>query len=153
MNEDKKIELLLEQYKLYVEMTDNASARRTQTNTFYITALAGLLAVLSLAMEKIPTDEQYVVLFAAALLGIILCYIWFVNIRSYRQLNFGKFSVIHEMEQQLPYPCYAREWEILGKGEQTKKYVEQTRIERYVPVLLATPYILLLTYSLNNLLR
>jgi hypothetical protein len=153
MTEDKKTEFLLEQYKLYVEMTDNVSARRSQTNAFYITALAGLLAVLSLTMDKIPSEEQYVVLLAAAVLGILLCYIWFVNIRSYRQLNFGKFAVIHEMEQQLPYCCYAREWEILGKGVEGKKYLELTRVERYVPVLLATPYVLLLVYSLDNFLR
>lgn len=153
MKDEKKIEFLLEQYKLYVAMADNVSARRTQANAFYITVLSGLLAVLSLAFEKIPSEGQNFAILSVAVLGIILCYIWFVNIRSYRQLNSGKFAVIHEMELQLPYPCYDREWEILGEGKQAGKYLQLTRIEQYIPLLLAIPYLLLFVYSTCNLLK
>lgn len=142
---------LIEQYKLFVEMADNVSARRAQTNAFYITVLSALLAIVSIAAEKFPSDVQLVTFLAVSLLGGTLCYVWNVNIRSYRQLNSGKFKVIHEMEEQLPYPCYTREWEFLGKGENAQKYLQLTRIERYVPYLMAVPFVLLFCYSIYSL--
>ena len=75
-------------------------------------------------------------------------FLWYVNIRSYRQLNSSKFQVIHEMEQHLPFPAYEREWEILGKGKESEKYLKLTRIEQCVPFALTIPYLLLLAYSL-----
>ena len=80
----------------------------------------------------------------AALLGVALCALWNINIRSYRQLNTAKFKIIHEFEQQLPLAMYDREWEVLGKGEDSKKYLQLTRVEQMVPFLFAIPYLLLL---------
>jgi hypothetical protein len=79
------------------------------------------------------------------MLGLALCILWSVNILSYRQLNSGKFRVIHEMEQQLPYRSYTREWEIL---KDRKAYIRLTHVERYVPYLFAISYLLLFFYTL-----
>ena len=87
-----------------------------------------------------------------AFLGLVLCGVWFINIRSYSQLNSGKFQVIHEMEQQLPYHCYAREWEILGRGRENKKYLPLTHVEQFVPFVLAVPYLSLPVYVVSPLL-
>ena len=140
---------LLEQYKLYVEMADRVSTRRAQTNRFYISLLSGLLALLSIVGGRNRfSDFQTIAFMAVAILGLALCVLWNVNIRSYRQLNSGKFKVIHEMEQHLPFPCYDKEWEILGEGKESKAYLQLTRVEQYVPFVLAVPYLLLLIYSL-----
>ena len=142
-------EHLLEQYKLYVEMADRISNRRAQTNRFYISLLSGLLALLSIAVGRnLFSDFQTIVFSVISVLGLTLCSLWNINIRSYRQLNSGKFKVIHELEQHLPFPCYDREWEILEEGKKAKKYLQLTRVEQYVPFILAIPYILLLLYSL-----
>lgn len=152
INEPEQI--LLEQYKLYVEMADRISSRRAETNKFYISLLTALLAILALVVEKnIFSNIQSFVFIAIAILGLALCFVWIVNIRSYSQLNTGKFKVIHDMEKQLPYPCYDREWEILGRGTDRRKYFQLTRIEQYVPLLLAVPYLLLLVYSLYTLIH
>ncbi len=45
-------EIILEEYKLYVEMADRVSARRIETNKFYITLLTALLAILTLVVDK-----------------------------------------------------------------------------------------------------
>ena len=145
---------LVEQYKLYVEMADRISARRADTNKFYISLLTALLVILSIVVEKsILSNVQGFVFIAIAILGVALCLVWVVNIRSYSQLNTGKFKVIHDMEKQLPYPCYDREWEILGRGSDRRKYFQLSRIEQYVPLLLAIPYLLLLVYSLYTLVH
>ena len=116
---EKFNEYLLEQYKLYVEMADRISERRMQTNKFYISLLSGLLALLSI-LVSVGKLNQTLIFVIVSLLGIALCILWHINIRSYRQLNSGKFKVIHEMEQDLPFPCYDKEWEILGEGEKKK---------------------------------
>lgn len=147
-------EILLEEYKLYVEMADRVSSRRAQTNKFYISILSGILALLSIILENVfLSDIQAAAILAISLLGIGLNILWHINIRSYRQLNTGKFKVIHEMEQQLPFPCYDREWSLLGGGKDSKKYLQLTRVEKYVPYFLGTPYLLLLVYALVSLIK
>lgn len=140
-----QIEVLLEQYKLYVEMADRVSDRRGQANKFYISLLSGLLTLVLLTQEKgLFSQHQTILLVAVALLGIALCALWHINIRSYRQLNTAKFKIIHEFEQQLPLAMYDREWEVLGRGADSKKYLQLTRVEQLVPFVFAIPYLLLL---------
>src|SRR5258707_15691750 len=87
-------EMLLEQYKLYVEMTDRVSARRGDTNKFYISLLTALLALLSIVVEKqLLLTLQSMILLLVGILGLVLCSTWVINLRSYRKLNSGKFKV------------------------------------------------------------
>jgi len=147
-------EILLEQYKLYVEMADRVSSRRVQTHKFYTTLLTALLAILSLATDKsIFTTNQVPVCFIVSVLGIVLNVIWLMNIRSYKHLNTGKFMVIHEMEQDLPFQCYDKEWKHIGEGHEIKKYIPLTIIEQIIPLLLAIPYLILFVYSIFNFFK
>lgn len=146
---------LLEEYKLFVQMTDNVSARRSQANQFYVTVLSALLAIVT-AVSQIfgkgePAGFQTIAYMALTLLGIVICGIWFVNIESYKQLNSGKFQVIHQMEQQLPFACYAVEWKALGEGREMQKYFPLTHIERYVPMLMAVPFFVVFTALCTSL--
>ena len=151
---DRFKEHLLEQYKLYVEMADRISARRGQTNKFYISLLSALLALISITVSRNLLDSfQIIIFFTIGILGLLLSILWSVNIRSYRQLNSGKFKVIHEMEQYLPFNCYDREWEILGRGKDARKYFQLTRIEQYIPFILGIPYLILFIYSLYILIK
>lgn len=148
---EKFNEHLLEQYKLYVEMADRISERRMRTNKFYISLLSGLLVLLSI-LVNVGNFNQSLIFVIVSILGIALCVIWNINIQSYRQLNSGKFKVIHEMEQDLPFPCYDKEWKILGKGKEKSKYLQLTRVEKYIPLILSIPYIFLFLYTLASLL-
>lgn len=139
---------LLEQYKLFVEIADRISTRRAQINKFYIILVSVLLVLVAISVEKGGYEDiRYLIFFAASILGLSLCFIWFISVRSYRLLNSGKFRVIHEMEQQLPFAPFKNEWEALGKGELAKKYRRKMRIEGYIPLLLSLPYWILFFYS------
>jgi len=142
---------LLEQYKLYVEMADRVSARRGQTNSFYISLLSGLLAVLSLSNNKqvIPSVHYKVLLISVSAVGLILCFVWLFNIQSFKQLNSAKFKVVHEIEKFLPFACYDREWELI-KQARNARYLQQTKIEQSIPLLLALPYLGLFFYALGS---
>lgn len=145
---------LLEQYKLYVEMTDRISQRRDQSNRFYSAILTGLLAVISVVAKlsdwQASDNLLSVVLIAVALAGLVVCSIWFINIRSYKQLNSGKFKVVHDIEDQLPFPCYKKEWEYLRPQTGSKKYFQLTRIEQFIPIALSIPYLFLMIYAILN---
>lgn len=139
---------LLEQYKIYIEMTDRVSTRRSQTNRFYVSLLSGLLALLSLVVSKGGIGQIPTVLFVAvAILGILLCLLWHVNIRVYRQLNWGKFKVINEMEQHLPLQPYDKEWKILQEDKRGSRYLGLSKVEQFVPFIVGLPFLLLLVYS------
>lgn len=144
-------ERLLEIYKIHVELSDKVSERRGQTNMFYITLLSGIIALLSISNEKDGTQEifpQNWIFFIVGITGFLLCVLWYFNIRSYRQLNSGKFKALHELESRLDYPFFAREWELLGRGEISKKYYQLSKVEQLAPIILFIPYLILIIISI-----
>ncbi len=143
-------EHLLEQYKLYVEMADRISARRASANTFFLTANAALLAAFgalrpSHAVEWWPSA-------AVALGGLVLCAVWMLLIRSYRQLNTGKWAVVGHIEGLLPMAPYAAEWRALGCGKNWRKYLQLTVVETIAISAFTGLYVLLLVALAAGLL-
>lgn len=117
---------LFEQYKLYVEMADRISARRALANTFFVglhTALVTAFTVL-LKEKVLARDAMGYAPFVAV---VLLCYVWWRVIVSYRQLNSGKFNVIHQLEALLPVAPYAAEWKALGEGRERRRYTPLTQ--------------------------
>jgi hypothetical protein len=151
---EKFQEHLMEQYKICVEMADRVSVRRSTASNFYISLLSALLALLSLVIDKrLFSGSQDILLLSTLALGLALCFVWHVNIQSYKELNSLKFQVINEMEQYLPFRSFSREWEILKeRKESRKRYVRLTFVEKFVPLIFAIPYIGLFIYSLISLL-
>lgn len=133
-----------EQYKLYVQMADEHSKRRVTGNSFYMTLHTTLYTAVwaFLAKElsnKEPTmenvNEVYVIL-PFVLLGLV-CVVWWLNVRSYDQLNAAKYRVVGELETLFPLKIWSYEWSRLGMGDDRKKYWPISRIERGIPVILA----------------
>lgn len=143
---------LLEEYKLYVEMMDRVSARRINSSQFYISLLSALFGIAAVLIEKkVLSGSEEPFLLLISLLGLLLCFIWYININSYRYLNSLKFQVIQEMEQSLPFPCYAREWQILEKKRD--RYWRLSKIEKYVPLVISLLYLGLTFYAGVSLFR
>lgn len=131
--------ILLEQYKLYVSSTNLTSELRNKANTYFIsvsTLLIGLISALLNYHDKniIP----YWIIFTC-IGGVILCMSWFLLLRSYRNLNSGRFKVINELEEKLPAKIYRREWEIILKTR-GKRYVRLTQIEQVTPLVFIVLY-------------
>lgn len=132
---------LLEQYNLYVEMADNVSQRRHQSNAFFLTVNLTLVTALSrfVAGDGSTVTSSLGVLIAAVA-GIAFAYFWRRLVRSYRQLNSGKFEVIHLLESRLPTKPYDAEWSALGRGEDPDRYIPLTRVEENVPLVFVLLY-------------
>ena len=133
---------LYKQYKLYVEMADRVSARRMLANSFLVglhTALITAFTVLLKEKVLLPTLVGLTPFIAV----ILFCFVWWRVVHSYRQLNSGKFKVVHALEQMLPVAPYDAEWVALGGGKDRKLYLPLTHVENWVPVCFAILYALL----------
>ncbi len=146
-------ELLLEQYKLFVETAESVSSRRIHANQFYLSLLTVLLGIITFALSKDSAliQAEYFVLLPVSLLGLLLCGVWYAHLESFRQLNSAKFKVIHELEAQLPYACFAKEWEFAQANEKGG-FLRFTKVEKLIPLIMAVPYSVLLMYGVYALL-
>lgn len=97
MDENRQLELL-EIYKLHAELADRVSQRREGANRLFVRLLTGTLiflaALLRYGAETIPVGA---ILTTVGIFGVFLSASWYIIIRSYRQLNSGKFAALHEL--------------------------------------------------------
>ena len=129
MTEESERNELLEIYKLHAELADRVSQRREAANQRYTSMLVGLGAFLAVLVRF---GEGELPIFATRLVGVLglgLSVSWYVIIRSYRQLNTGKFKALYELEERLSYPFYKREWDLLGEGRDFRRYWRLTVVE------------------------
>lgn len=145
----------IEIYKLAVEMADRVSARRLTANGFFLSINTVLTTLLGFIYKDAVTDRRsFMILITST--GVIMSLTWFFAIRSYKQLNKAKFSVINEIEKDLPYAYFTREWEMLKSQTESDnevkplrekwvrfrdRYTELTNVERAVPFIFIVLYL------------
>lgn len=137
-------EHILEQYKIYVEMADRISHRRSVANTFFSSINT------SYFFAYINFNNSNLVL---SIVGVLNCFVWFLILRNYRNLNSAKFKVIGLLEEKLPAsPYWNAEWTALGEGKDWKKYIPLSLIETFVPFLFSLVYIVVvIVNNISNL--
>lgn len=126
---DKWHSHLLDQYKLYVEMADRISQRRTSANSYFLSVNSALLVFAGYLSSKDSTEYLWIL----AIAGAALCVLWHNTITSYRDLNTAKWNVVQQIEERLPISPYAAEWVAVGRGRNRKLYWPLSHIERGVP--------------------
>lgn len=146
--EDKNI---FELYKLYVEMSDNLSQRRLSTNNYLLTVNSVLISFhgFTHAILKIEMGLWQLII---PVVGMLVCMAWRVLLVRYQQLNKAKFDVIHEMELNLPYDPYTREWKIIKTDNKVKDYQPMSKTEANIPIYFLSFYFILEIISMWNLL-
>lgn len=133
---------IFEQYKIFVEMADQISARRNLANTFFLTLHTILLATAGFVYEKGPKTTNLWLNVFPLVAVLALCYVWWRLLKSYRQLNAAKYKVIGEYERRLPSsPYWSAEWTALGKGEDPQLFTPLTDVEYWVPIIFALIYV------------
>lgn len=141
-------EHLLEQYKIYVETAERVSEKRQSANNFYLTLTSSIFALSSYL--SIIMINFWIILLSA--IGIVISLVWIKNIISYKQLNTGKYQVIHKLEEHLPASLFKTEWnDYLEKGE-GQKYTKLTNIEKYVPEIFIILYSIIIVFSTFSLI-
>lgn len=136
MTSESNQQHLLEIYKLHAELADRVSERREGANRLFVTVLVGLMVFVA-SLIRFGTEDGLdpLVFCGVGFLGVCLTIAWFVVIRSYRQLNTGKFAALTELEKELAYPFFTREWKILDEGRSRKRYWKLSVVETSLPII------------------
>ena len=134
--DDSKRKELLEIYRLHADLADKVSQRREDANRLYVSLLVGL-GVFVAALLRFGNGDGYdqPILVSAGVIGALLSVSWYIVIRSYRQLNAGKFLALHELEEKLAYPFFKREWDLLAEGKNRNRYWKLTNVETGLPII------------------
>ena len=135
-------------YRLHAELADRVSQRREGTNRLFVSLLTGLMVFLA-ALLRLGTGDlgANAVMFFFGIAGVMLSAAWFVVIRSYRQLNTGKFAALHELEQAMPYPFFQREWELLREGRDFRRYWRLSVVETSLPIIFFLLFLAVIVFA------
>jgi len=115
--------------------------------SFFLSLHTAILTVISFSIDNIELiSPKWLILFP--ILGILIfCAAWWWLLKSYRDLNSAKYKVIGELEKELPKsPYWDLEWKELGEGNDVKKYLPVTTIEKWVPLIFGFLYICITIY-------
>ena len=139
---------ILELYKLHCELADRVSQRRDSANRLYVSLLTSILIFIGVFIRfNVKEIPIWAIVCVGSTVGVALAFSWFVIIRSYRQLNSGKFAALDELESKLVYSFFRREWEILGERKNRKKYWELTVVETFLPIIFSILFIVITIIS------
>ncbi len=141
--ENKYIDHYLEQYRIYLHIFNSTHDRNNKSNDFFLGLNTAIIGVLGYIETKGVSTYDSVIFIFAPFVGIAICYAWYQIISSYRKLNRAKFKMIHEVESKLPISFFEKEWELLGKGKDRKKYYPLSLIERKIPIIFIILYIVI----------
>ena len=149
MMADSRPDEYLEIYKLHADLADRVSQRREGANRLYVSLVSGLgvfIAVL-LRFDADSTPDRVVILVIGAF-GALLSLSWFLVLRSYRQLNSEKFRVLHDLEDQLMFQFFKREWDPESAGKKSNRYRRLTQVEVTLPAIFGMLFVAVGVYSL-----
>lgn len=135
-----------ELYGIAVEMADRVSARRALANAFFLSIQTAFIAAFGIFVG-VTGEISLVEAVLVAAVGLAISLTWWLQLRSYRDLNRAKFSVITKMEKDLVAAPFTSEWDVLEKDPVKGwrgRYAELGLTERVVPWLFCVPYVALL---------
>ncbi len=130
---------LLEQFNVYVQSAENVSARRVASSRYLLTLNSALVALYGLQSAG---SEQRILALLIPVMGMPVSLLWYMIIKSHKDLNRVKFCVIHQFEEHLPAAMYKYEWQLAEEGI-GKTYRAVTKIERWIPILFGALHVIL----------
>jgi hypothetical protein len=135
---DRRIEI----YKVLIDSVERAIDRRHALNRFYFSVIVAIFVSISFVvqMENAELPARLIVS-SALMLGFLNSTLWLSTIFAARRLSASKYDVICELEEQLDYAPFTREWEIhVAKGRNFPRF---TLIETLLPATLSIICLLL----------
>ncbi|GAB7093432.1 hypothetical protein JCM30237_05840 [Halolamina litorea] len=135
----------LEQWKFYGQSTQQVSNRRLKNNRFYLRLLIALLGLAGIG-SKLDFITPIGIFFIGAI-GLPFCVLWVFHILSYKQLNSGKYRVLREIAEDLPYDPFRMEWDRLKQGSEAEVYIKHTTVEVWWPRVFGFFYAVLILYG------
>lgn len=149
-NFDDKEELF-EQYKIFVQTSEDLVKRKQNVNNFYVTLNSVILsAIVSVmcAINDLPVlfgtvKVSLIISVFTALIGLIICFSWISLLNSYADLNSSKMKIIEYIEQHLALNLYETEWTVMTQKVGKKKYKSFSKKEKVIANLFGILYLII----------
>ena len=132
---------VMEQYKLYVDMADRTSNRRSLANTFFLTLNTAVFTLVAAFWANRPPDSAMRAWLVIPLVALLAeCVVWYAILRAYRQLGSAKWRVVGALEERLPASPWWRA-EQRDLDHEQRSYLRLSLVEQTVPTIFAVTYI------------
>ena len=128
-------EQLMRQYEILVEITTQVTNWRLSANNFYLSVSTALVALATYLYNLSPATGIVI-----GLIGLAMTILWYETIHYYRSLNKAKFTVLNELEKQLPIPMFRLEDEHFVKEDRKRA----TWVESKISILFGIAYVLII---------
>lgn len=139
--------IILEQYKLFLQTSEDLVDRRQQVNNFYISISSALAAFMGVIFSmNLDQNTKWIVGLMFCIVGIVVSISWSKILTSYGNLNSSKMRIISNIERQLPMSLFDAEWAALSDKLNSKKYVSFTESERVIPRLFGITYFFMMIF-------
>lgn len=146
--------LLLEQYKTFLQTSEDLVLRRQNVNNFYISINSAIIAIFSsLFAFELSAEVRACLCVLFSLVGIVLSVAWIKILVAYGNLNSSKMKIISSIEKHLPASLYDAEWAALSDKLNKKRYVSFTDNEKQIPKIFIIIYSVIFVLLTVNLVR
>lgn len=139
-----ELDIKVKQYELYLNGIEQISNRRGKALGSLVALNSAYFTCGGIILQFTEGTKRIILLCGLCLLGILTSIIFFLLLRSYRQLNSAKFRVLHKIEEQLPLQPYTEEWNIVGKGNDRSRYWPFSHLEKWMPIVFGLVYFIVL---------
>lgn len=146
MSTDSKPEhdgqVLVAQYRAIIGMIQLNYNRRTATNRFYLSLGSALVVFLTYAVDpSLDADIQESAAYLVSGVGLVLCLVWGIQIRSLRDLIGIQVGLAIELEQELPFNFLERQRALEGHPGSLIRY---GFIEQILPFVMCLPFLMII---------
>lgn len=112
---------------LHATVVETACASESKRQSVSVTSAALISA--GAAVAAINDDFEFAFIIIPLM---ILAAIWFVTVRFYQQLANAKWDVVHEIEAELAYAPFTREWQLYNASKGRFTFGPST-LEQVIP--------------------
>lgn len=141
-------EIMFQQYKLYSEQKEKFVDRSFLTNKFYLVLILSLILTMYLTKDySFVYGLSSTLIFSVA--GMIICFLWWINVDSYNFLIKVKLSkVLEELEKKLPVQPYTQEFAAILDLRKSKREFLFADIQKIFTVLTFLLFFVLFLYEI-----
>ena len=149
---------LLEQYKMYVELTDRINERLQRSYYSFLTinsAIVGGLGYFQIYGGSDTADQSAfisIVLAIISYLGTLSCGAWVISIISHRDLYERRLQIINSIEERLPLSLFYAESKLLEGSFCAELHIPAAKTEALTFILFLVIYNISILYHLGSLL-
>jgi len=105
---------LLEQYKSLIGDVGNIGTRYATANRFYLSVVSAAVGVVAfIESGKLFEQVDLVLIVTVSVFAIVICHIWTKTLQFYKALFGVKLQLLGEMEKELAFPAYLREFQLM----------------------------------------